>query len=868
MKKTFRSILAGALALLAVSCYDDSGLRDDIKKLDERVTALETTLNAEVASVNDLAAKLTAAQTAITNLQESVGTLGTDLAALQSTVNSILPRLDAVDGETDGKIANLEAAIAALEAADDEFDTELAEAIAKIAVTKVEEKEGNVVLTLANGEEVKLSKPMSNVDNNGLVTIVKDDEGVQHWAVVGADGTTEMLPFVVGAAGTIEFKVEDNELMFTLNGEDWATTGAYVAENSYSLLTYFGQKEDFDEDLWDWVTDDFYTLEFGGVEYQLPLYKVDESVVTIKAGKTFFKYGEEKVVEVALTDIKQIDVMSKPDGWRAKLNGKKLTVTAPLEANVVSGASEADGEILFHCITKDGGCKVAKLVVATTAGFSLTLSEDGEITIINPFVVDGDFRDAYIGLATVADFEADHEAYLENVYWDECRDRSTFINNWKSNATEWDDEGNMICHVGGIYQPGVYDVDVINTTIAQMYSDWTYGAELPSSPYILWACPCADDGKPKVDELVFAYYAPPVKVNVTSVSVTPSDVELNISVSGVDKYYVSLYTEDMTYGYPIDEFMTMPMGGPFWFFKMMAESGEEYIQEAFNYLGMPFGGEDGAEMPETIMASKFRGGTFVPNQKFYLVVVPILEGVDVIDYTYEKNVAPYVYEFVTAGLQPGGEATVSLEAGESTFEQIVVNVEASDDATMVFYKFYDSESIDKMSAADVVATGVPADPADGPIVARENVSGPGVEMTLAAVAVDADSKYGEVVSGTFASKSLEYSQTFVATFGQETYKQHATANGYVYDFALNTTGGTANKYYRVYSNTEYSDETIAKLPLGSKAGFYENFGETLSGIYLNAGQTYYLYVVAESITGELSAPIKKTIVVPALPAAE
>jgi hypothetical protein len=323
----------------------------------------------------------------------------------------------------------------------------------------------------------------------------------------------------------------------------------------------------------------------------------------------------------------------------------------------------------------------------------------------------------------------------------------------------------------------------------------------------------------------------------------------------------------MTYGLPLDEFMTKPMGGPFWFFKMMAEGGAEYIQEAFNYLGTPFGGEDGAEMPETIMASKFMGGTFVPNQKFYLVVVPILEGVDVIDYTYEKNVAPYVYEFVTASLQEGGEATVTFDEGQSSFYQIVVNIEPSADAAMVFYKFYDSDSIATMTVEDVLSTGIPSDVTEGPVVARGDVNAPGTERILVAVAVDADSKYGEVVSGTFASKSLEYSQTFVATFGQETYKQHATANGYVYDFALNTTGGTANKYYRVYSTTEYSDEKIDKLPLGSNAGFYENFGETLNGIYLNAGQTYYLYVVAESITGELSAPIKKTIVVPALPAA-
>ena len=40
MKKTFRTILAGAVALLAVSCYDDSAIRTELGKLDERVKAI------------------------------------------------------------------------------------------------------------------------------------------------------------------------------------------------------------------------------------------------------------------------------------------------------------------------------------------------------------------------------------------------------------------------------------------------------------------------------------------------------------------------------------------------------------------------------------------------------------------------------------------------------------------------------------------------------------------------------------------------------------------------------------------------------------------------------------------------------------
>ena len=52
MKKTFRSILAGALALLTVSCYDDSALRSAIASLESRVTELENKLNTEVTTLN------------------------------------------------------------------------------------------------------------------------------------------------------------------------------------------------------------------------------------------------------------------------------------------------------------------------------------------------------------------------------------------------------------------------------------------------------------------------------------------------------------------------------------------------------------------------------------------------------------------------------------------------------------------------------------------------------------------------------------------------------------------------------------------------------------------------------------------------
>ncbi len=58
MKKTLRTILAGALALLTVSCYDDTAVNEAINQLGDRVTAIENTLEAEVGGIADLLARI------------------------------------------------------------------------------------------------------------------------------------------------------------------------------------------------------------------------------------------------------------------------------------------------------------------------------------------------------------------------------------------------------------------------------------------------------------------------------------------------------------------------------------------------------------------------------------------------------------------------------------------------------------------------------------------------------------------------------------------------------------------------------------------------------------------------------------------
>lgn len=60
MKKTFRSILAGALSLLAVSCFDDTAIQEQLRDHEDRLSSIESVLNAEVGGINDLISRIEA----------------------------------------------------------------------------------------------------------------------------------------------------------------------------------------------------------------------------------------------------------------------------------------------------------------------------------------------------------------------------------------------------------------------------------------------------------------------------------------------------------------------------------------------------------------------------------------------------------------------------------------------------------------------------------------------------------------------------------------------------------------------------------------------------------------------------------------
>jgi hypothetical protein len=439
------------------------------------------------------------------------------------------------------------------------------------------------------------------------------------------------------------------------------------------------------------------------------------------------------------------------------------------------------------------------------------------------------------------------------------------------NTAEMDEDWNMIYTIGGAYKPGVYEVDVIETTVPKMYADWTYGGEIPAEPFVVWACPMNESGMPRIEDLVYAYYYPQIKAVITEVSKTTSDVEVSVNVVGTSSYYVGLVAEEQLYGFPIDQYMQM-QEGPFGYFQMALQYGmADYV---FQQMGTPFGGAYGEEMPETTNASVFNyGQPLMPNTKFYMWVFPVVEGLDLADYTYEENLKPYIYEFTTGDLTAGGSVAAVFGEADITFSSMNVELSADGAASMIYYNFFDLDTFNAFETDDDIAAALRA---EGYVIAGDMGTAvnqaaitPGSEFMLATLAVDTEGKYGDVKSKYFAAPSIEFSETFTASFGES--KSSVYYSGYRYDFPINVVGGEAAKYYYVWSNTEYTDEQLANLPLSYEYDY--NFRSTtnvaagqLAGQYANASSTYYLAVVVESTTGELSAPIKMTVEVPAVPA--
>jgi hypothetical protein len=302
----------------------------------------------------------------------------------------------------------------------------------------------------------------------------------------------------------------------------------------------------------------------------------------------------------------------------------------------------------------------------------------------------------------------------------------------------------------------------------------------------------------------------------------------------------------------------MPYEGPFGSFQSAVQYGE--YDYAFQAMGTPFEvTEENAGEPVVVTASELYSGMLLPNTKFYVWVFPVVEGLDLADYTYEKNLKPYIYSFSTSGIAAGGTAVATFGDAELGYTNINVNVSA-EDAVITYYNFYDVDAYNEIDdvVADLLENGYVSGETE--FLAVANDLNQGTSRILASVVVDENGLYGEVVEETYTTSTLTYSETFKATVGEAIFEPNGT-NFYV-TVPVTVEGGEVAKYYYYWNVSVRTEEQLSTLPLMDYYYYYS--AATIPALFFsNYYEKYQFAVVVESTTGELSKPVIVTVNKPA-----
>lgn len=801
MKRHFLSSLKACavgvmtlLAVSAVSCTDEleadlSDVKDEIASIKEKLTELEAKLTTEVSGLN----------TKLAALEEALGSLDEDLT---------------------GKIEALGTKISAL------------------GVTKVEKNDAGVVTLTFLDETTLQIKPQ---DNTGLVT-VKEVDGVKYWALSGSE---EVLAPVAHPDVELKFRVNSsNTLEFSKdNGATWTETDAVFETIPENLVTYYNADLD-----WDWE-DDTAVLVIGDLKVEFPLY---EAILSVKAGKTYFTPGEEKSMDLNVANITEFYVMTKPEGWRANLNGKVLIVKAP-----EAGVGEEEGNILLHGTTSDGKCKIASLRVSTTDGFKLTVNETtGEMSIVNPLLGESQrydslegwvkglgFQDFVFGFAPIAAFQNDPKAYVQERF-DNYDDPCGFMSNvWGYMMQEFDKSPVE-------YEEGVCEVAEYTGTVKEFYKGVRQGVEMPrGTTCIIWACPYSVNTTTNeyvcdFDNLSYVYYMP-IELEAKALEVTFDDVKLELTKYGAASYAMGYIPEEYLNGKPFSAYFNESILNAL-------------VAGYINYADCVVSSESGEEevMLSSIVKEGYELVKLSPLRKYYFWMLPILDGKDWADYSYDDVV---LYDFTTAGLEKGSAETVEISEPQTDYLSLSATITASKDANVIYYKWYEVgyDAIVEDVAADIIATGYMADASYGPVQARMSSRDgllPGQTRVLVALASDKEGKYGECSEETLTALKYEYKGTFTPSMTVESQLTYSNNWGTYtkVSFKVEAENLASVKYYCALADHEtFTDEYMElTMPIDYYAREAELATDGTFTEELEAGKKYRIGYIVCNEAGE------------------
>ena len=625
-----------------------------------------------------------------------------------------------------------------------------------VVASATKNTDGSWEILLTTGEKITVYpeyKPAAEV-NNGCITVVKEGNSY-YWAQI-VDGVAVPL---VDAAGnkipvnhnaTPEFRVNPatGDVEITVDGgKTWVVIEKAEQEDDnveVPACIFIGVVDGE-------TSVDFY-LATGEI---ISVPKAETIDFGVQAGKTFVTPGESVEVALKAGNIDDLTVIAKPEGWKATINGKTLTVLAPAQEKIDAGEAEKEGVIKIHATGAEGKCMVGKLPVSASNEKVVLEVNDDTLTIYNSVISQyGDVNCVYYGILPQSQFDAAAIAQGMNDY-------------------------SVMCMYG-------YDA-LINMSIKEMYNQMVAGNYDPSSyvdlplgeSYVIWAI---SEGPgtwqaPYVytdADVMFTIFTPSF-LQVEASKVAFNDVVITANGGGHAGYIVGVIGS------------------------ASADEALMQLQDSFGYWQMGWGafGEELTELNFSGSISTFPGAYFeavYPNTSYLVYVLPLVEGKAEGEYAFTDI---KTFSFNTPSIEAGGSATLSFQAVETTYTNIEVEITGSNNTELIYSVFAedfeianyktDEELINYIiqynTAYNTMAVGKTA-------TAYISSLAPGASAYVCAFAVDSDGKYGQLYKQEYKTNALTYNEALKVAIDEAACKVEITTAS----IKVSTTGGNAVSY--------------------------------------------------------------------------
>ena len=277
-----------------------------------------------------------------------------------STIDALQERVD-----------NIESRVTALETVSSAINGNIQalQAIASgQAINKVEEKDGNYVLTLSNGTTMTLTQgsvgmgkaPLMSIDKDGYwmvdyqdgngATYITDDKTGEKIVAVGQDGVTPLFSVSADGYWTVSYNGGSScSAVLDVNGNRVKAVASSSGEDSY-----FADVEYSDEKL-------VLTLK-NGEQYTVPV--VGGFLCKVNGADTdvTFRLGEKKTFSVEMKGIAST-VITAPKNWEAYLTGASLSIIAPSEATTKAALADTRTDVNIVAFSEGGHIAIAKVRV-------------------------------------------------------------------------------------------------------------------------------------------------------------------------------------------------------------------------------------------------------------------------------------------------------------------------------------------------------------------------------------------------------------------------------------------------------------------------------------------------------------------------